>query len=60
MPFTLDKANGKLMGVCAGLSRSSGLDATLLRILALLALFASGGTALLVYIAAGLIAPQRA
>ena len=57
--FALDKANGKLMGVCAGLARSTGADATLIRLLALVSVLALGGLAIPIYLAAGLIAPAR-
>jgi phage shock protein C len=30
--FRLDRRNGKLLGVCAGLSRMTGWDATLIRV----------------------------
>lgn len=30
--FELDRAEGKLLGVCAGLARSTGIDATIIRI----------------------------
>lgn len=30
--FQLDKANGKLMGVCAGIANYTGIDATIVRI----------------------------
>ena len=30
--FTLDKANGKAMGVCAGIARMTGWDVTLVRV----------------------------
>ena len=30
--FEVDKANGKLLGVCAGLANHSGVDATIIRI----------------------------
>lgn len=30
--FALDKANGKLMGVCAGIADATGWDATLVRV----------------------------
>ena len=58
-PFALDKINGKLMGVCAGLARSTGADATLVRILALVSVFALGGLMIPLYLLAGLIAPAR-
>jgi phage shock protein C len=57
-PFTLDKANGKLMGVCAGLSHSLGLDVTLVRILALLSILVLGGLTIPVYFVVGLVAPS--
>lgn len=58
-PFTLDKANGKMMGVCAGLADSTGADATLIRLAAVLSLFVLGPVAILLYLVAGFIAPQR-
>lgn len=58
-PFTLDKVNGKLMGVCAGLAGSTGADATLIRLAAVLSLFVLGPVALLLYLVAGFVAPQR-
>lgn len=30
--FTLDPRNGKLLGVCAGLARMTGIDATIIRV----------------------------
>jgi phage shock protein C len=59
-PFTLDKANGKLMGVCAGLAARTGTDATLIRLAALISLFVLGPVAILLYLVAGCIAPDRA
>ncbi|MDP8994056.1 MAG: PspC domain-containing protein [Pseudomonadota bacterium] len=56
--FTLDRANGKLMGVCAGLSRSFDIDATLLRVGAVLSLFVLGPLAVLLYLVAGWVAPD--
>ena len=58
-PFTLDKANGKLMGVCAGLAVSTGADATLIRLAAVLGLFVLGPVALVLYLVAGCVAPER-
>jgi phage shock protein C len=58
-PFTLDKANGKMMGVCAGLSDATGADATLIRLAAVLSLFVLGPLAVLLYLVAGLVAPDR-
>jgi phage shock protein C len=58
-PFTLDRANGKMMGVCAGLADSTGADATLIRLAAVLSLFLLGPIAVLLYLVAGWIAPER-
>lgn len=40
--FRLDRENGKLLGVCAGLAESTGLDVTLIRV-ALVVLTLAGG-----------------
>lgn len=58
-PFTLDKANGKLMGVCAGLADKAGADATLIRLAAILSVFVLGPVTILLYLVAGAIAPGR-
>jgi phage shock protein C len=58
-PFTLDKANGKMMGVCAGLADATGADATLIRLAALLSLFVLGPVALLMYLVAAWVAPEQ-
>ena len=51
----LDKANGKLMGVCSGLANWSGMDANLLRIIFVLATIFGFGSAVVIYLAIGLI-----
>ncbi|MEW4468017.1 PspC domain-containing protein [Parasphingorhabdus sp. JC815] len=51
----LDKPNGKLMGVCSGLSNWSGIDANVLRIIFVLAAIFGFGSAILVYLVIGLI-----
>lgn len=56
--FALDRSNAKLTGVCAGLARSAGLDATIVRIGALLSLFVLGPIAILLYLVAGWIMPD--
>lgn len=56
-PFTLDKANAKMMGVCAGLADSTGADATLIRLAAVISLFVLGPVAILLYLVAGCVAP---
>jgi phage shock protein C len=57
--FALDKANGRMMGVCAGIARSTGLDLTLVRVLAVVATIAVTGLTIPAYLAAGLVAPQH-
>ena len=55
--FTLDRRNGKIMGVCAGLSHSSGLDVTLIRVaLVLLTVCALGPVGVVAYLLAGWLA----
>jgi phage shock protein C len=58
--FYLDKQNGKWMGVCAGLSRLTGWDATLIRVgLVVVTLAGAFPWTLIAYVAAGLIAKPR-
>ncbi|MBX3561423.1 MAG: PspC domain-containing protein [Sphingomonas sp.] len=48
--FELDRDEGKLLGVCAGIARTTGVDATVVRIgVVLIALFASFTVALVAY-----------
>ncbi len=55
--FALDRRNGKIMGVCAGLSNRSGIDVTLVRIAAvLLTLCALGPVGVVAYLLAGWLA----
>lgn len=56
--YSLDRSNGKLMGVCAGLARTADLDPTLIRIAAVVALLALGPIAILLYLVAGWVAPD--
>lgn len=58
-PFALDRANGKLMGVCAGLAETLDIDPTLVRVAAALALLLLGPIAILLYIVAAVTAPER-
>ncbi len=58
--FYLDKRNGKFMGVCAGLADYTGLDATMVRVVAvLLTLFAMGPILPVVYLVIGWIASDK-
>ncbi|BBF68155.1 MULTISPECIES: PspC domain-containing protein [Sphingomonadaceae] len=55
--FTLDRNNGKIMGVCAGVANRTGLDVTLLRVgLVLLTLCALGPIGVVAYLLAGWLA----
>ena len=47
-----------IAGVCAGLALHYGWDLSLVRVVAVLALFVSGGTAMLAYFAAWIIIPE--
>jgi len=57
--FYRDKLHGKWMGVCAGIADYTGLDVTLVRIGFVVAVIMGSGAPLLVYLAAGFIAPDK-
>jgi phage shock protein C len=59
-PFTLDRANGKLSGVCAGLAAATGADVTLVRLAAVAGLFFLGPVMIAIYLVAGWAAPEAA
>lgn len=54
--FRLNKARGKLMGVCAGIADYTDWDVTLVRIAFVVAALAGFGLIIPIYIATGLIA----
>lgn len=55
--YALDRSNGKMLGVCAGLARTTGWDVTIVRIgLVLATLFLLGPVAILAYFLTALIA----
>jgi phage shock protein C len=58
--FTLDRRNKKLMGVCAGLANTTGIDATIVRIAVVLLTLAGGfpWTVIAYLIAAMMAKPQ--
>lgn len=59
IPYTLDRANAKIMGVCAGFARSTGIDVMIVRIVLVLAtVFAFGPLAILAYLLVGWIADE--
>ncbi len=57
--FYLDKRNGKIMGVCAGIADYFGWDVTLVRIGFALGTIAGGGSTVLAYLVIGWIANQK-
>lgn len=58
--YALDKSNAKLLGVCAGLARSTGWDPTMIRLGAVLStLLLLGPIALVAYLATALVAEAR-
>jgi phage shock protein C len=58
--FTLDKANGKLMGVCAGIADMTGWDATLIRVAFVVVTLLGGFPwTLIAYLAAAMIAKPK-
>ena len=57
--FYLDKRNGKIMGVCAGIADYTGFDVSLIRIAMLAALFMSGGSILPFYFIMGWVSPNK-
>ncbi|MCJ8191091.1 PspC domain-containing protein [Sphingomicrobium aestuariivivum] len=54
--FLVKPAEGKLMGVSAGIADYFGIDVTLVRLAWVLGFFISAGTALLFYLITGLVA----
>jgi phage shock protein C len=58
--YALDKSNAKLLGVCAGLARSTGWDPLAIRLGAVAAtLFLLGPIALVAYVLTGWLAESR-
>ena len=57
--FYLDKKNGKVMGVCAGIADYTGFDVTLVRIMMIAAILMGGGALIPVYFGAGWIADDQ-
>ena len=57
--FYRDPANGKLMGVCAGIADYFGWNVTLVRALAIVALIWLNIVTVIVYVALGLLLPIK-
>ena len=58
--YALDKSNGKMLGVCAGLARTTGWDPTVIRVAAVAAtLLLLGPVAIILYVVTALVAEAR-
>jgi len=57
--FYRDKANGKIMGVCAGLADYTGVDVLWFRIGAIIAASVTGGGIILAYVLVGFFAAKK-
>lgn len=57
--FYRDKANGKIMGICAGIADYTGIDVTIVRIGMVILTVAVSGTLIPIYFIAGMVAPQK-
>ncbi len=57
--FYLDKSNKKWLGVCAGIADNTGIDVTVVRIGMVIGTILGSGALIIVYIAAGIIAPPK-
>lgn len=58
--FYLDKRNGKILGVCAGIADYTGVDVMLVRVgLVLLTIFAMGPIGVLAYLLLGWLAGNK-
>lgn len=57
--FLLNKSDGKIMGVCAGIADYFGWDPTIVRIAFVLACVFGIGSPVLIYLIIGLVASSR-
>ena len=55
-PFRLDKANAKLMGVCAGIANYTGIESVWIRVGFIAASLIGFGSPVLIYLIIGLVA----
>ena len=58
-PFRLDKANGKLMGVCAGVANYTGIETQWVRIFFLTGTIFGFGSLALISLIIGLLADKQ-
>jgi len=57
--FLINRRDAKVMGVAAGLADYTGIDPLLIRLGLIAAALLTGGTVILLYLLAGLLAPAR-
>jgi len=57
--FYRDKQNGKWLGVCSGIADYTGIDVTIIRIGMVLGIVMGSGAPIILYLAAGMIAPVK-
>jgi len=57
--FYRDTANGKVMGVCAGIADYTGMDVNLVRIMMIAAILLGSGSPILIYFIAGWMTPKK-
>lgn len=57
--FVRSDSQKMVAGVCGGIAEYFEIDANLVRVLAVIGAFVSGGTIALVYLAAWMLMPQR-
>ena len=58
-PFRLDKANGKLMGVCSGIANYTGIEVLWVRVLVLTGTIFGFGSFAILYLIIGLLADKQ-
>ena len=58
-PFRLDKANGKLMGVCAGIANYTGIETVWVRVGFVAGTIFGFGSLALLYLIIGLVADKQ-
>ncbi|HVM23332.1 MAG TPA: PspC domain-containing protein [Sphingomicrobium sp.] len=57
--FLINRGDAKVMGVAAGIADYTGLDATIVRLGLIAFTLVTGPVAVILYVAAGLLAPTR-
>jgi phage shock protein PspC (stress-responsive transcriptional regulator) len=58
-PFRLDKSNGKIMGVCAGIAAWFNIEAIWIRLGFVAAALFGFGAPILIYVVIGLVADNK-